>query len=117
MYLETALQKMYIADLSYYFCSHFMQKTMKHPTKLALTSTTPEHIGLKNRPLGNETVPNVGYVFTQISREVKHFFRLTYAGTRERSCKILAMELKQIISNCLQTVMFILCIYGYSSIV
>ena len=25
---------------------------MKHPTKLTLTSTTPEHIGLKNRPRG-----------------------------------------------------------------
>ena len=23
---------------------------MKHPTKLTLSSTTPEHIGLKNRP-------------------------------------------------------------------
>ena len=27
-----------------------MKKTMKHLTKLTLTSTTPEHIGLKNRP-------------------------------------------------------------------
>ena len=25
---------------------------MKHQTKLTLTSTTPEHIGLKNRPRG-----------------------------------------------------------------
>ena len=35
----------------------------------------------------------------------------------ERSCKILAMELNQIIFNCLQTVMFILCTYDYLSIV
>ena len=50
MYLETALQKMYIADLSFYIFIHFLKKAMKHQTKLTLTSTTPEHIGLKNRP-------------------------------------------------------------------
>ena len=50
MYLETALQKMYIADLSSYIFFHFLKKAMKHQTKLTLTSTTPEHIGLKNRP-------------------------------------------------------------------
>ena len=50
MYLETALQKMYIADLSSYIFFHFLKKAMKHQTKLTLTSTTPEHIGLKNKP-------------------------------------------------------------------
>ena len=52
MYLETALQKNYIADLSSYifFFFHFLKEPMKHQTKLTLTSTTPEHIGLKNRP-------------------------------------------------------------------
>ena len=33
-----------------FFVFHFMKKTMKHVTKLTLTSTTPEHIGLTNRP-------------------------------------------------------------------
>ena len=41
---------MYIADLSSYIYFHFIKKTMKHLTKLTLTSTTPEHIGSKNRP-------------------------------------------------------------------
>ena len=50
MYLETALQKMYIADLSSYIFFSFFKKAMKHQTKLTLTSTTPEHIGLMNRP-------------------------------------------------------------------
>ena len=53
MYLETALQKMYIADLSFYIFFHFMKKKMKHLTKLTLTSTTPEHIGLTNRSREN----------------------------------------------------------------
>ena len=55
MYLETALQKMYIADLSSYIFFHFLEKAMKHQTKLTLTSTTPEHIGLKNRPRDHKT--------------------------------------------------------------
>ena len=50
MYLETALQKTYTADLGSYIFFHFLKKAIKHQTKLTLTSTTPEHIGLKNRP-------------------------------------------------------------------
>ena len=55
MYLEIALQKMYIADLSSYIFFIFLKKAMKHQTKLTLTSTPPEHIGLKNRPRDYET--------------------------------------------------------------
>ena len=33
---------------------------MKHQTKLTLTSTTPEHIGLKNRPRATATGPGCG---------------------------------------------------------
>ena len=53
MYLETALQKMYTADLGSYIVFIFLKKAIKHQTKLTLTSTTPEHIGLKNRPREN----------------------------------------------------------------